>query len=130
MDPHATLDRFFPAMFSGDQETLATLFAEDIAWRVPPSIAERFGEIQGRQTVLDFLGAAGGALFEPGSFRLEAHMQVVEGDNAAVIAHMVGRTASGQPYQNEYAFSFRFREGRICEVRELLDTAHFQSYFP
>ena len=130
MDHHATLDRFFPAMFANDAETLAELFAEDIAWQLPPSIAERFGEVRGRQSVLDFLTGAGGTFFEPGSFRLETHMKIVEGDSAAVIAQMEGRTASGKPYRNEYAFSFRFQEEHICEVRELLDTAHFQSHFP
>ena len=130
MNHHATLDRFFPAMFNGDTETLAELFAEDVRWHVPPSIAERFGEVRGRQSVLDFLTGAGGDFFEPASFHLEAHMKVVEGDCAAVIGHMEARTAGGKPYQNEYAFSFRFLGERICEVRELLDTAHFQSYFP
>jgi len=130
MDHHETLDRFFPAMFNQDSETLAELLAEDVRWLVPPSVAERFGEVQGRKKVLDFLTAAGGDFFEPGSFRLDPHMKVVEGDCAAVIAHMRGQTASGQPYQNEYAFSFRFQGEQICEVRELLDTAQFQSYFP
>jgi len=130
MDHHETLDRFFPAMFNNDAETLAELLAEDIRWLVPPSVAARFGEIQGRKKVVDFLTDAGGDFFESGSFRLEAHMKVVEGDCAAVIAHMQGRTANGQPYQNEYAFSFRFQREQICEVRELLDTAQFRSYFP
>ena len=56
-------------------------------------------------------------------------MRVAEEDNAVVIARIRGRTAKGRPYQNEYALSFRFREGHIHEVRELLDTAHFQSHF-
>ena len=129
MDKHAILDRFFPAMFGKDWETLSELLTEDIAWNVPPSIADQFGELRGRQAVIDFLSSASGDFFEPGSFVLEPHMRVAEEDNAVWIARIRGRTAKGRPYQNEYAFSFRFREGHIHEVRELLDTAHFQSHF-
>lgn len=129
MDHHTTLERFFPAMFGDERETLGELFDEDIVWRVPPSVAERLGEIQGRQSVIDFLCGAGGEIFEAGSFHLEPHLQVVEGDAAVVVARMRARLANGNPYQNEYAFSFRFRDGRICEVRELLDTANFQAQF-
>ncbi|MCH2172716.1 nuclear transport factor 2 family protein [Myxococcota bacterium] len=129
MDHHKTLERFFPAMFGDERETLGELFDEDIVWLVPPSVAEQLGEMRGRQSVIDFLCSAGGELFEPGSLQLDPHLQVVEGDAAVVVAQMRARTANGAPYQNEYAFSFLFRDGRICEVRELLDTANFQAQF-
>ena len=56
----------------------------------------------------------------------EAVLQAVEGDRAVVIAQLHARTARGRPYSNRYAFGFRFREGRICEAWELLDSVHFQ----
>ncbi|HPG26801.1 MAG: nuclear transport factor 2 family protein [Spirochaetaceae bacterium] len=124
--PHETIERFFPAMFADDRETLAGLVTDDIEWHAPPFAAKGFGELRGRERILDFLCGAGDAYYQPGSFSLEKDVQAVEGDRAVVIAQLHARTARGRPYSNRYAFGFRFREGRICEAWELLDSVHFQ----
>jgi ketosteroid isomerase-like protein len=123
----STLERFFPAMFRDDREGLGGLLTEDVVWHVPPSGVERFGELRGAPAVLDFLCGAGGQFYEPGSFEMETELAAFEGDRALVLAWLRARTARGKPYGNRYAFAFRFRAGRICEVWELLDTAHFAS---
>ncbi|MBJ19345.1 MAG: nuclear transport factor 2 family protein [bacterium] len=127
MTPHATLERFFPAMFASDRETLGTLLAKDVIWHVPPFSAERFPDLESREDVVDFLCGAGDAYYEPGSFSLEVEVQAVEEDRAVVLGLMRATTAKGSPYSNRYAFGFRFRDGAICEVWELLDSVHFES---
>jgi len=124
--PHVTLERFFPAMFGDDREALHELLSEDIEWHAPPFAAKGFGELRGADRVLDFLCGAGDAFYEPGSFEMEVELQAVEGDRAVLIAWLRARTARGEPYSNRYAFGFRFREGRICEAWELLDSLRFQ----
>jgi ketosteroid isomerase-like protein len=121
------LERFFPAMFADDREVLGGLVTDDVVWHVPPSGVERFGEPRGAPAVLDFLCGAGGQFYEPGSFEMKAELEAFEADRAVVVAWLRARTARGKPYGNRYAFAFRFRDGRICEVWELLDTAHFAS---
>jgi hypothetical protein len=44
-DPHATLERFFPAMVADDRAPLCELLTEDIEWHAPPFAAERIGEL-------------------------------------------------------------------------------------
>ncbi|MBW2427049.1 MAG: nuclear transport factor 2 family protein [Deltaproteobacteria bacterium] len=122
----AALDRFFPAMFADDRAALQELLSEDVEWHAPPFAARSFGELRGADRVLDFLCGSGDAFYEPGSFEMEIELQAVEDDRAIVIAWLKARTARGEPYSNRYAFGFRFQEGRICEVWELMDSVRFQ----
>ncbi len=122
---HERFERFFPAMFANDRETLHELFTDDIAWHLPPYARQQFEEPKGREQVLAFLCEGSANFFEPGSFQLQPEVQAVEEDQAVMAGWMRARTAKGADYQNRYAFAFRFRDGRICAVWELLDTAHF-----
>ena len=122
---HERVERFFPAMFANDRDTLHELFADDVVWHLPPSTLQQLEEPKGREQVVAFLCHGGAAFFEPGSFQLKPEVQAVEGDQAVVVGWMRARTAKGSDYQNRYAFAFRFRNGAICDVWELLDTAHF-----
>jgi ketosteroid isomerase-like protein len=45
-----------------------------------------------------------------------------EGDLVCVQATGSARTKTGQPYDNTYCFVFRFRDDRIAEITEYLDT--------
>ena len=51
---------------------------------------------------------------------------IAEGDQAAVQLVIDGRTAKGEPYHNFYHFAFRVRDGKICAVREYVDTLYAQ----
>ena len=126
MTSKETLDRFFPAMFSDDRETLTGLLTEGVVWHAPPFARERFGDPVGRQAVVDFLCGAGDEFYRAGSFSIERELQAIEDDRAIVIAILRATMARGQPYENRYAFGFRFRDGRIDEVWELLDSLHFE----
>ncbi|MEZ4289461.1 MAG: nuclear transport factor 2 family protein [Myxococcota bacterium] len=88
--------------------------------------AKGFGELRGRERILDFPAAPETPTTSRAPSSLEKDVQAVEGDRAVVIAQLHARTARGRPYSNRYAFGFRFREGRICEAWELLDSVHFQ----
>ena len=124
--PHAILERFFPAMFGDDRNALVDLLTDDVEWHAPPFAAERFGELCGIERVVAFLCEGGDDFYEPGSFGMEVEVQAVEADRAIVLAQLRARTIHGKPYANRYAFGFRFREGRICEAWELLDSVAFQ----
>ena len=47
---------------------------------------------------------------------------VGEGDIVVTESRGRKRTKTGQQYNNEYAFVYRLRDGRICEWRCYLDT--------
>jgi ketosteroid isomerase-like protein len=127
MTPHTTIERFFPAMFEDDRETLAEILAEDAVWHVPPFTEARFGDRIGRQAIIDFLCGVGDEFYQPGSFSLDVEVQAIEQDQGIVLGRLNATTAAGTPYSNRYAFGFRFRDGLITEAWELLDSVHFES---
>lgn len=62
-------------------------------------------------------------LFE-GDFEMEIVETIAEGDRVAVMARSRGTLKDdGAVYANDYHYALRFRDGRICEMREYMNTA-------
>lgn len=51
---------------------------------------------------------------------------VAEGDLVSAEAEIRTRNKDGKAYQNQYTFWMQIREGKICAVREYLDTLYAQ----
>lgn len=49
---------------------------------------------------------------------------VAEGDSVACEAESYGVLGNGRVYNNEYHFLVKFRDGKISQVKEYLDTMH------
>jgi len=49
---------------------------------------------------------------------------IAEGDRLALEAESYGELKNGRVYNQHYSFVIEFRGGRICAVREYLDTQH------
>ena len=120
MDPRDTFARLIPAMLAGDREILAELIDEDVTWHLPP-FAQK-DPMRGRATVVEFLLKTPAKLYQPGSLAIAPELSVFEGDRAMLLGWMTGTTARGKPYANRYAFALRFRDGRVVEAREVLDS--------
>jgi len=48
---------------------------------------------------------------------------IAEGERVVALARGSAKTVTGARYDNDYAFVFRVRGGKIVEVNEFLDTA-------
>lgn len=116
--------RYFDAMRSGDPE-LPDLLSADVTWWAPPS-SELGGLHAGKQAVLGLM-ASGTGLYDL-SHPLEVSIEqiIAEDDWVSVQLTLEARTARGENYKNHYHFAFRVSGGRICEVREHLDTLYAQ----
>ncbi len=120
----ALVRRFFEAMAKGDP-ALPSLLSEDVRWWVPPS-SPLGGTQEGRERVLAFM-QSGISLYDTGvPFEIEIEQIVGEGEWVAVQLVMRARTARGADYRNHYHFAFRVRDGRICHVKEYVDTLYAQ----
>ncbi len=115
--------RFVETLLAGDLAALAPLLADEVVWHLPP-FAKR-APVRGREAVLAFVREAQAAFYEPGTLRLEPAMVVADGEGAAVLGTMRGRTKRGRDYENLYGFTLRLAAGRVVEAWELLDSAHF-----
>ena len=120
----AVVERYFERMSAGDPG-VAELLSEDVTWWVPPS-SPLAGTHAGRDAVLALM-AQGVHLYDASTpMRVDVQEMVAEGDSVCVQLVLRARTAKGEDYENHYHFAFRLREGRICAVREYVDTLYAQ----
>ena len=52
---------------------------------------------------------------------------IADDEHVVVPLHLRGITGRGEPYENDYVFIFRIRDGRIAEVWENLDTLYLHT---
>jgi hypothetical protein len=120
----ALVRRYLRAMTSGDP-ALPDLLTEDVTWWVPPS-SPLGGLKQGKAAVLELMGSGIGLYDASVPFGIEVETIVAEGEWVALQMVMTARTAKGKPYRNFYHWAFRLRGGRICAVKEYVDTLYAQ----
>jgi uncharacterized protein len=121
-ETRALVHRYFELMRAGSP-ALPALLADDVSWWVPPS-SPLGGLHEGKAKVLALM-AQGVALYD-GPLAVTIESVIAEGDRAAAQLVIEGRTAKGEPYRNFYHFAFRVRDGKICAVREYVDTLYAQ----
>jgi ketosteroid isomerase-like protein len=121
---------YFEAVARGDRSGLVRLFTADLRWRVPKGAIEPYAGLhEGAQKIIGMmLGAVSGA-FVAGSQKTEI-LNLVFGDDLAIAeTEMRATSPDGQEYRNDYVFCFEFRDGRIAEIREHVDTRYAADFF-
>ena len=109
---------FFDAMNSGDGEAIAGAYADDGHLFTMGSTA-----ISGVYDKAQIEAFAGGVLEAfPKGLAFEVHSMTAEADRVAVEATSSGTHVSGKPYQNRYHFLFTWRDGKLVELKEYMDT--------
>lgn len=115
------LKRGYDAFNSGDAETLAGVFAEDVRWegsrdeRVPGA-----GTYDSRDDVMSALGKA----VEPfESFSSQPDEWIEDGDSVVVLGHTEGRTKSGNDLKVAFVHVWRMSDGTIQRGQLLTDTS-------
>lgn len=121
---------YFRAVGAADREALRALFADDLVWRVPKgAIAPFAGEHRGADAIIEKMLSAVGDAFEAGSQETEVRNFLFGTDLVALEARMTASTPEGERYENDYVFFFEFRDGRIREIREYVDTRYAAEFF-
>lgn len=110
----------YAALAKGDRKPFGEAVHPDYVWRLPGhcSWSQRF---EGQEAVRRDLLAPLFGLFAT-QYSARAINLIAEGDT--VVAEVRGEvmTKSGQRYDNEYCFLFRFAAGKIIEIVEYCDT--------
>ena len=119
----AAVRRLFELFTASDIDGVLALMTEDATWLIPgkkelsPTAGlyskEKIGRLFHR--MLD--GLAGG-------LRMTVTSLLAEGDRVAAEVTSSGDLKNGRRYRQEYHFLIEFRDGKICAVREYLDTQH------
>jgi len=93
---------------------------DDVVWRTIGT-GSWSGEFAGKQTIIDEIFRPLGRVLAE---RATIPTRLVDGGDVVVLqARGRNLTRDGRRYDNDYAFVFRLRDGKISEVIEYLDTA-------
>ncbi len=107
----------------GDCETMASLYADDVVWRLNHSLAPNIaGPHEGKQSVVGFNRAVFEKFYERGSVIIRIHDEIGDEASSVVRFDFHAKSTKGHPYDVEYVLFAKTRDGLIHEVIELLDT--------
>ena len=117
----ALLRRIYEEISNGNPALLMDSLANDISWTIIGTTALS-GTFNGKQEVADKLAIPLRArLAGPIAFTLDDF--IAEGDQVVMRARGRATAKSGKPYNNSYCIVARFRDGKITEMTDYVDTA-------
>jgi ketosteroid isomerase-like protein len=109
---------FFVLMDQGDANGIADTYADD-------GYVQTMGHtlISGKRGKEETRVFAGGILSAfPKGLKFTIHSMTAESDRVAVEASSRGAHVSGALYTNDYHFLFRWRDNKLVELKEYMDT--------
>jgi len=110
-----------------DPAVIEACFTEDAAWIVPERNATALALGRGhvkrlnRQEIAEFVARDFGRVFVS-DVNIEVKGVYGDGDTVIVEQRFSAKLPSGKPYENDYCFVFKVRDGKIAEMREYMDT--------
>ncbi len=110
----------FAELAKGNGRPFVDCMADDFTWTMPGQ-GTWSGSWRGKQAVREQLLGPLFARFE-GAYTNEAVRIVAEDDIVVVECRGHATTKSGKPYDNNYCFVFRLRDGKLRELTEYMDT--------
>ena len=116
-------DALFSRLSAGDIPGALALLTDDATWLV----AGRREDLPtagtyDKKRIEKLMTAMLGQMKSPMTFTLTG--RVAEGDKVAIEAESLGHLTNGRTYNQHFHFLLEFRGGKICAVREYLDTLH------
>jgi uncharacterized protein len=115
------------AFASRDADRIRAAFTPDARWLAPPGNATAIASGADAESLLTvdgivaFITGAYNRIFPEGA-AVEILKVIGEGDTAVIEQIFRARVANGRMYENRYCWVFVARDGKICEIREYMDT--------
>ena len=109
---------FFTALNQADAAAILDAYAED--GRCVTMGNTLISGSYGKEQIAQY--AAGVLQVFPQGIRFTIQAMTAEGERVAVEAASEGMHVSGKLYSNQYHFLFRFRDGKVVEFKEYMDT--------
>ena len=126
MQVRTLIERFWQAHSAGDQAGLRQVLAEDFTWTVVGRDCPVARTYRGWDGFLGELLGGLAAAFRPGTLRMELrgiHADEQQGTGVLHLLESATAAATGRELRLEIADIIKVRDGRIVEVREILDLA-------
>ena len=119
----AVARELFARFSASDIDGVLALMSEDCTWLIP-------GKPERMRTAGLYDKARIARLFHrmleglQGGLTMTVTSVLAEGDRVALEVHSQGDLKNGRQYRQQYHFALQLRDGKICAVREYLDTQH------
>lgn len=118
--PREVVESFYDKLGRGDVPGVIALYAPDLVYTLTGT-TPLSGTFRGLDEVREKLFVP--VFSKVRDLVLTPERLIAEGDSVVALVRGQGKTTSGAPYANRYAFVFRVKDGKIAEVMEFLDTA-------
>lgn len=114
---------FFARFTASDISGVLDLMTDDCTWLIPGKRERmRTAGLYTKERIAKLFHAMLDSL--QSGLRMTVKNAIAEGDRVAVEVESEGDLKNGRRYRQQYHFAMDFREGKICAVREYLDTQH------
>ena len=124
-DNKALVTQFWETFSAGDYPGAAAMLSDDATWWVAGST-----DLSGTYTKPEFVALLGQVTpMAPKGLTVTPNLLTAEDDRVSVEAVSHGEITNGKTYKNIYHFMMVCRDGKICAVREYLDTEHVTDVF-
>lgn len=121
----ALVTRFWEAFSAGRYDDAVAMLSDDATWWVAGNT-----DLSGTYSKSEFAALLGQVTsLAPNGITVTPKLLTAEDDRVSVEAESHGAISNGKTYRNIYHFMMVVRDGRICAVREYLDTEHVTEVF-
>jgi ketosteroid isomerase-like protein len=119
---------FFQTLSSGDLEALRGYFHDESVWHPKVKNIAGAGEHKGMDIIDLFLAPVRG-MFEAGDPKVHVTHLFSDGETVGVESYSTGKTMDGKIYENDYAWVFRVKDGKIDRLHEYMDSHYTAQLF-
>ena len=113
----------FARFNASDIPGVLALMTDDCTWLIPGKRERmRTAGLYPKERIAKLFHAMLDGLCD--GLKMTVKNAIAEGDQVAVEVESEGDLKNGRQYRQQYHFAMRFRDGKICAVREYLDTQH------
>ncbi|MEQ8230145.1 MAG: nuclear transport factor 2 family protein [Gammaproteobacteria bacterium] len=121
----AVVTRFWEAFSAARYDDAVAMLSDDATWWVAGDT-----DLSGTYSKSEFAALlAQVTALAPNGITVTPKLLTAEDDRVSVEAESLGAISNGKTYRNIYHFMMVVRDGRICAVREYLDTEHVTEVF-
>jgi uncharacterized protein len=118
---------FFATLSTGDLEALRRLIHPEGSWEVMSTKVPGAGLTSGGDAVIDEFLAPVRGMFAPGDPKVTVKRSFSAGTLVSAETEADGELNNGNHYHNRYAWVIEIKDGKVCHLREYMDTAYIVS---
>lgn len=124
-DNKALVTKFWESFSAGNYDDALAMLTDDATWWVAGStvLSATYTKPEFAKLLSEVTGSA------PKGIAVTPKQLTAEGDRVSVEAESYAEISNGKTYKNIYHFMMVCRDGKLCAVREYLDTEHVTEVF-